>query len=68
MADPAAVAASARPVGIPSSPRVTVASDPDDDIIFVTSSEGQVLLIEPRGVVNTGDTGGERTAKNDAWI
>lgn len=33
--------------GIPSSPRVTVASDPDDDIIFVTSSEGQVLLIEP---------------------
>ena len=33
--------------GIPSSPRITIASDPDDDIIFVTSSEGQVLLIEP---------------------
>jgi len=33
--------------GIPSSPRVTVASDPKDDIIFVTSSDGQVLLIEP---------------------
>lgn len=30
--------------------------------------EVKVLLIEPRGVVNTGDTGGERTAKNDAWI
>jgi mannose-6-phosphate isomerase-like protein (cupin superfamily) len=30
--------------------------------------EVQVLLIEPRGVVNTGDTGGELTAKNDAWI
>jgi mannose-6-phosphate isomerase-like protein (cupin superfamily) len=30
--------------------------------------EVKVLLIEPRGVVNTGDIGGERTAKNDAWI
>jgi mannose-6-phosphate isomerase-like protein (cupin superfamily) len=30
--------------------------------------EVKVLLIEPRGVVNTGDTGGELTAKNDAWI
>ncbi|KAF1051217.1 MAG: hypothetical protein GAK43_02504 [Stenotrophomonas maltophilia] len=28
----------------------------------------QVLLIEPRGVPNTGDTGGERTAPNDRWI
>lgn len=27
-----------------------------------------VLLIEPRGVVNTGDEGGERTAPNDVWI
>jgi mannose-6-phosphate isomerase-like protein (cupin superfamily) len=30
--------------------------------------ECSVLLIEPRGVVNTGDTGGELTAKNDVWI
>jgi mannose-6-phosphate isomerase-like protein (cupin superfamily) len=30
--------------------------------------EAKVLLIEPRGVVNTGDAGGERTAKKDAWI
>jgi mannose-6-phosphate isomerase-like protein (cupin superfamily) len=30
--------------------------------------ECHVLLIEPRGVVNTGDAGGERTAKNNVWI
>jgi len=28
----------------------------------------EVLLIEPRGVVNTGDEGGELTAANDVWI
>jgi hypothetical protein len=26
------------------------------------------LLIEPRGVLNTGQEGGERTAENDVWI
>ena len=33
-------------------------------------AEGEVrlLLIEPRGVRNTGETGGERTAANDVWI
>ena len=33
-------------------------------------AEGEVklLLIEPRGVLNTGHEGGERTAKNDVWI
>jgi len=30
--------------------------------------EVKLLLIEPRGVVNTGDEGGERTAQNDVWI
>jgi mannose-6-phosphate isomerase-like protein (cupin superfamily) len=30
--------------------------------------EVKLLLIEPRGVRNTGDEGGERTAPNDAWI
>jgi hypothetical protein len=25
-------------------------------------------LIEPRGVLNTGDVGGERTAEQDVWI
>lgn len=28
----------------------------------------EVLLIEPRGVVNTGDAGGDRTAPQDRWI
>jgi hypothetical protein len=26
------------------------------------------LLIEPRGVLNTGHEGGDRTAQNDVWI
>jgi mannose-6-phosphate isomerase-like protein (cupin superfamily) len=30
--------------------------------------EVKLLVIEPRGVVNTGDQGGERTAQNDVWI
>lgn len=35
-----------------------------------TSAEKEVklMLIEPRGVLNTGDEGGERTAELDAWI
>ncbi|CAN7347232.1 MULTISPECIES: cupin domain-containing protein [Ensifer] len=31
-------------------------------------SEVRMLLIEPRGVLNTGHAGGERTAQNDRWI
>jgi mannose-6-phosphate isomerase-like protein (cupin superfamily) len=30
--------------------------------------EVKLLLMEPRGVVNTGHEGGERTAANDVWI
>ena len=30
--------------------------------------EVKVLLIEPRGVPNTGNVGGERTAPQDLWI
>ncbi len=30
--------------------------------------EVKLLLIEPRGVGNTGHEGGERTAANDVWI
>ena len=30
--------------------------------------ECSALIIEPRGVVNTGDTGGRLTAKNDQWV
>lgn len=34
----------------------------------VAAQECHVLLVEPRGVVNTGDAGGEMTADNDIWI
>ena len=30
--------------------------------------EVKLMLIEPRGVLNTGHAGGERTAENDVWI
>ncbi|RUO77320.1 cupin domain-containing protein [Idiomarina seosinensis] len=30
--------------------------------------EAQILLIEPRGVVNTGEEKGSKTAENDVWI
>lgn len=30
--------------------------------------EVKLMLIEPRGVLNTGEEGGERTALNDLWI
>jgi len=33
-----------------------------------TEKEAKVLLIEPRGVVNTGQQTGSKTAKNDVWI
>ncbi len=32
------------------------------------AKEVKLLLIEPRGVLNTGNAGGERTAKNDVWV
>ncbi|HEX3882257.1 MAG TPA: cupin domain-containing protein [Stellaceae bacterium] len=32
------------------------------------ATEVKLLLVEPRGVPNTGDKGGERTAPNDLWI
>jgi glyoxalase/bleomycin resistance protein/dioxygenase superfamily protein len=31
------------------------------------SRERHVLVVEPRGVVNTGDAGGALTAQNDVW-
>ena len=30
--------------------------------------EVKLLLVEPRGVLNTGQEGGDRTADNDVWI
>jgi mannose-6-phosphate isomerase-like protein (cupin superfamily) len=34
----------------------------------VAASECCVMLVEPRGVVNTGDAGGAYTAPNDVWL
>lgn len=34
----------------------------------VAEAECKVMLVEPRGVVNTGDAGGAYTAPNDVWI
>ncbi len=31
-------------------------------------NETKVLLIEPKGILNTGHEGGERTAQNDVWV
>jgi mannose-6-phosphate isomerase-like protein (cupin superfamily) len=30
--------------------------------------ECHLMLVEPRGVTNTGDADGERTAPNDVWV
>lgn len=34
----------------------------------VAEKECQMMLIEPVGIVNTGEAGGELTAANDVWI
>ena len=31
-------------------------------------NECKIMVIEPAGVINTGDSGGELTAENDVWI
>ena len=33
-----------------------------------SETECKLMLVEPRGVVNTGDAEGELTASNDVWI
>lgn len=34
----------------------------------VAENECQVMLVETRGVINTGEVGGELTAESDVWI
>lgn len=34
----------------------------------VAEQECHILLIEPKGVVNTGDVDSQLTAKNDVWV
>lgn len=32
------------------------------------AKEVKLVIIEPRGILNTGHAGGERTAQNDVWV
>ncbi|GAA0347579.1 cupin domain-containing protein [Bowmanella denitrificans] len=34
----------------------------------VARQECHILLVEPKGVINTGEAGGQLTAANDVWI
>jgi len=34
----------------------------------IAKNECKVMLVEPAGTINTGDTGGEMTADNNVWI
>lgn len=34
----------------------------------VAREECRLMLVEPKGVVNTGDAGGQLTAENDVWV
>ena len=33
-----------------------------------TDSECKIMIVEPKGVVNTGDSGSDLTAQNDVWV
>jgi mannose-6-phosphate isomerase-like protein (cupin superfamily) len=32
------------------------------------SAECKIMLVEPRGVINTGEDGGARSVPNDVWV
>jgi mannose-6-phosphate isomerase-like protein (cupin superfamily) len=34
----------------------------------VARDECRLMLVEPKGVVNTGNAGGQLTAGNDVWV
>ena len=34
----------------------------------IAHNECQIMLVEPRGVINTGEAGGNLTAEQDVWI
>lgn len=34
----------------------------------IAESECKIMLIEPKGIVNTGDAGGELTADDNVWV
>jgi len=34
----------------------------------IAKNECKIMLLEPKNVINTGDSGGELTADNDIWV
>jgi hypothetical protein len=48
--------------------RISAVFKADGDETDKRYSVSEWWLIEPRGVLNTGHEGGERTAANDVWI
>ena len=40
----------------------------EGEMIVVPKEEASIMLVEPRGVLNTGDKVDELTAPNDQWI
>jgi len=34
----------------------------------VANSECKIMIVEPKGIVNTGDSDSELTAENDVWV
>ena len=34
----------------------------------MATSECKIMIVEPKGVVNTGDSGSELTAEDDVWV
>ena len=34
----------------------------------IANNECKIMIVEPKGVVNTGDSDSKLTAKNDVWI
>jgi uncharacterized cupin superfamily protein len=39
-----------------------------DGVLRIDFRDGSVLVIERRGVLNTSQEGGDRTAQNDVWV
>ena len=43
-------------------------SCPQASAINLSPEEAKIMLVEPKGVVNTGDEVNELTAEDDQWI
>ena len=48
------------------SPRII--AEMNDYQFKLAKIQGKILVIEPKGVINTGDSGGELTINEEMWI